>query len=202
LTQRKTQTCAGLALLAALLWVWPLQLPGDTTAQRSGEDAAASKKSTGTTKRKRRSTSQQATHKASSAHTSQARSTRRPTTRHLSKAQLAAAARRRRAQLRPQPERIGEIQQALAQAGYFKGQPNGHWDDQTREAMRRYQADHGFPVTGLPEAKSLMKLGLGPHPLPADLETSSAATPAAGTASQPPPSPEAQQNSPSSNPQP
>jgi peptidoglycan hydrolase-like protein with peptidoglycan-binding domain len=104
--------------------------------------------------------------------------------------------------MRPSPERIQEIQQALAQAGYLNAQPTGRWDDQTREAMRRYQADHGFPVTGLPEAKSLMKLGLGPHPLPADLETSSAATPGAGTASQPPPSPEAQQNSPSSNPQP
>jgi peptidoglycan hydrolase-like protein with peptidoglycan-binding domain len=76
--------------------------------------------------------------------------------------------------MRPQPGRIQEIQQALIQAGYFKEEPSGHWDDQTRDAMRRYQADHGFPVTGLPEAKSLMKLGLGPHPLPAELDTSSA----------------------------
>jgi len=72
--------------------------------------------------------------------------------------------------MRPTPERIQEIQQALAQAGYFKAQPNGRWDEQTREAMRHYQADHGFPATGLPEAKSLMKLGLGPHPLPAELD--------------------------------
>jgi peptidoglycan hydrolase-like protein with peptidoglycan-binding domain len=77
--------------------------------------------------------------------------------------------------LRPEPERIQEIQQALVQAGYMNAQPNGRWDDQTREAMRRYQNDHGFPVTGLPEAKSLMKLGLGPHPLPADLDTNSEA---------------------------
>jgi peptidoglycan hydrolase-like protein with peptidoglycan-binding domain len=77
--------------------------------------------------------------------------------------------------MRPAPERIEEIQQALAQAGYLQAQPNGRWDDQTREAMRRYQADHGFPATGLPEAKSLMKLGLGPHPLPAELDPSSGA---------------------------
>jgi hypothetical protein len=40
--------------------------------------------------------------------------------------------------------------------------------------MRRYQADRGFPVTGLPEAKSLMKLGLGPHALPEALDGSAA----------------------------
>jgi peptidoglycan hydrolase-like protein with peptidoglycan-binding domain len=83
--------------------------------------------------------------------------------------------------LRPEPERIQEIQQALVQAGYLIAQPNGRWDDQTRDAMRRYQADHGFPVTGLPEAKSLMKLGLGPHPLPAELDTSSGAKAGADT---------------------
>jgi peptidoglycan hydrolase-like protein with peptidoglycan-binding domain len=88
--------------------------------------------------------------------------------------------------LRPEPERIQEIQQALVQAGYLNAQPNGRWDDQTREAMRRYQADHGFPVTGLPEAKSLMKLGLGPHPLPADLDTGSGTRPGAGAVSDTP----------------
>jgi len=36
--------------------------------------------------------------------------------------------------------------------------------------MLSYQKDHGFPATGLPEAKSLMKLGLGPHPLPPELD--------------------------------
>jgi peptidoglycan hydrolase-like protein with peptidoglycan-binding domain len=77
--------------------------------------------------------------------------------------------------MRPEPERIQEIQQALAQAGYLVEQANGRWDDQTRDAMRRFQNDHGFPGTGLPEAKSLMKLGLGPHPLPVDLDPSAAA---------------------------
>jgi hypothetical protein len=36
--------------------------------------------------------------------------------------------------------------------------------------MLHYQTDHGFPATGLPEAKSLMKLGLGSHPLPPELD--------------------------------
>jgi peptidoglycan hydrolase-like protein with peptidoglycan-binding domain len=104
--------------------------------------------------------------------------------------------------MRPKPERIQEIQQALAQAGYLKEEPNGRWDDQTREAMRRYQADHGFPVTGLPEAKSLMKLGLGPHPLPAELDASSGGRAGADTASGGTATPDAQQNPPASTPQP
>jgi peptidoglycan hydrolase-like protein with peptidoglycan-binding domain len=104
--------------------------------------------------------------------------------------------------MRPKPERIQEIQQALVQAGYLKEDPNGRWDDQTREAMRRYQADHGFPVTGLPEAKSLMKLGLGPHPLPAELDTSSGAKAGADTVSDTPTNPDAQRNPPTSAPQP
>jgi len=87
----------------------------------------------------------------------------------------------RLARLKLQPERISEIQGALAQAGYLNQEPNGKWDDTTRSAMRRYQQDHGFPDTGLPEAKSLMKLGLGPHPLPEELDS----TAQAGAASAP-----------------
>jgi len=91
--------------------------------------------------------------------------------------------------LRPEPERIQEIQQALVKTGYLSAEPNGRWDDQTREAMRRYQADHGFPVTGLPEAKSLMKLGLGPHPLPPELDAGSSASAGAATGGNAPTAP-------------
>ncbi|MGB7591572.1 MAG: peptidoglycan-binding domain-containing protein, partial [Terriglobia bacterium] len=141
-------------------------------------------------------------HKAS-ARTGQHRSARHPATRHVSsKAKRAAAARRRRAQLRPEVERIQEIQQALVQAGYLNAQPNGLWDDQTREAMRRYQADHRFPATGLPEAKSLMKLGLGPHPLPADLDASGGARVGADTVSDTPATPDTQNDPPPARPQP
>jgi len=80
--------------------------------------------------------------------------------------------RQRIANLRPHPDRIREIQQALKRAGYLEQEPSGAWDAVTREAMRRYQQDHGFPATGLPEAKTLMKLGLGPHPLPEDVDPS------------------------------
>lgn len=74
-----------------------------------------------------------------------------------------------------EPHRVRQIQRALIQAGYLTGQPTGVWDQATTDAMRRYQAANGFDVTGLPEAKPLMKLGLGPHPLPPGVP---AATPA------------------------
>jgi len=99
---------------------------------------------------------------------------------HLSSSQ---ARRIYMAHLHPGTDRVTAIQQKLAEAGYLKEEPNGQWDDQTREAMRRYQTDNGFPATGLPEAKSLMKLGLGPHPLPPELDrahTTAANTPPTG----------------------
>jgi hypothetical protein len=68
------------------------------------------------------------------------------------------------------PSRTEQIQQALIQAGDFHGGPTGRWDSQTRDAMKLYQQQNGFQATGLPDAKSLMKMGLGPHPLPAQAD--------------------------------
>lgn len=89
------------------------------------------------------------------------------------------SSRARLARLHLQSDRVEEIQQALIGAGYLNGSASGTWDDATRDAMRRYQSENGFSATGLPDAKSLMKLGLGPHPLPADLEPTAAAQVAA-----------------------
>ena len=74
------------------------------------------------------------------------------------------------ARLHLQPDRVEEIQQALKREGYLEADPTGEWDARTRAAMLRYQTMHGFPPTGMPEAKSLMKLGLGSHPLPPELD--------------------------------
>lgn len=76
----------------------------------------------------------------------------------------------RLAHLHLAPERVQAIQQALIRDGYLHGDATGEWDTPTREAMLRYQTMHGFPPTGLPEAKSLMKMGLGPHPLSPELD--------------------------------
>lgn len=73
------------------------------------------------------------------------------------------------------PKRIKQIQQALVKAGDLQEKPNGRWDAATARAMRQYQTDNGFTPTGAPEAKPLMKLGLGPHPLPPSLDRAAAA---------------------------
>lgn len=61
----------------------------------------------------------------------------------------------------PTPDRIREIQSALARDGYFDGESNGKWDARTAQSMQRFQQDHGLPPTGKLDALSLQKLGLG-----------------------------------------
>jgi peptidoglycan hydrolase-like protein with peptidoglycan-binding domain len=58
--------------------------------------------------------------------------------------------------------RARQIQQALIRAKYLDGEPSGVWDQRTRDAMARYQADNGWQTKILPDARALIKLGLGP----------------------------------------
>jgi peptidoglycan hydrolase-like protein with peptidoglycan-binding domain len=69
--------------------------------------------------------------------------------------------RRERGQKAPTPDRISEIQQALAKDGFYAGKPSGKWDDSTVEAMRKFQESHGLNPTGKLDAKTLQQLGLG-----------------------------------------
>jgi peptidoglycan hydrolase-like protein with peptidoglycan-binding domain len=68
---------------------------------------------------------------------------------------------RQRGQMTPTPERITEIQEALAKNGALNSTPSGKWDDSTTEAMRRFQAAHGLNPSGKLDARSLNELGLG-----------------------------------------
>lgn len=69
--------------------------------------------------------------------------------------------RRERGQRVPTPDRISEIQQALAKNGSFTGKPNGKWDASTIEATRKFQEAHGLNASGKLDAKTLQQLGLG-----------------------------------------
>ncbi len=71
------------------------------------------------------------------------------------------SSRRERGQKVPAPERISEIQQALAKDGSFSGKPSGKWGDSTVEAMKKFQAGHGLNPSGKLDAVTLQKLGLG-----------------------------------------
>jgi len=81
---------------------------------------------------------------------------RKKSTKHSSKTSA-----RERGQKAPTPDRISEIQQALAKDGSFTGAPNGKWDDSTVEAMKKFQEGHGLNPSGKLDAKTLQKLGLG-----------------------------------------
>jgi peptidoglycan hydrolase-like protein with peptidoglycan-binding domain len=69
--------------------------------------------------------------------------------------------RRERGQKAPTPDRISEIQEALAKDGSFTGKPNGKWDASTMEATRKFQESHGLSPTGKLDAKTLQQMGLG-----------------------------------------
>ncbi len=68
---------------------------------------------------------------------------------------------RQSSQKAPTPDRITEIQSALARGGYYQGDPNGKWDSNTVAAMQKFQSSNGLEANGKLDALSLQKLGLG-----------------------------------------
>jgi peptidoglycan hydrolase-like protein with peptidoglycan-binding domain len=60
-------------------------------------------------------------------------------------------------------ERATEIQSALIKQGYLTGEPTGVWDAQSNAAMAKLQADNGWQSKITPDARGLIKLGLGPQ---------------------------------------
>jgi len=69
---------------------------------------------------------------------------------------------RKRGQQAIDSARAREIQTALIREHYLQGQPTGTWDSASQAAMQRYQADHGWQSKTTPDARALIKLGLGP----------------------------------------
>jgi hypothetical protein len=66
-------------------------------------------------------------------------------------------------QAHPDTERYQQIQQALAQKGYFKGEANGTWGDDSVAALKQFQTDQKIPNDGKISSLSLIGLGLGPN---------------------------------------
>jgi len=59
-------------------------------------------------------------------------------------------------------ERTLAIQQALIRDHYLAGEPTGKWDQDTKDALVRYQAENGWQTKVTPDSRALIKLGLGP----------------------------------------
>ena len=61
-----------------------------------------------------------------------------------------------------------ELQQLLAQRGFYRGTPDGQFGGQTREALRGFQASIGAPADGFASSDVLERLqGAAKQPLPA-----------------------------------
>jgi len=69
---------------------------------------------------------------------------------------------RPRLQAAPTPERYQEIQQALADRGFFKGEVNGKWGPDSVEALKEFQTSQKLTDDGKISSLSLIGLGLGP----------------------------------------
>ncbi len=69
---------------------------------------------------------------------------------------------RARGQQKIDGERAQAIQEALIREHYLSGEATGTWNQASEEAMRRYQADHGWQSKTVPDSRALIKLGLGP----------------------------------------
>lgn len=65
--------------------------------------------------------------------------------------------------LAPSPDRYREIQQALASKGYLPAeQASGTWDQNSTDALKRFQMDQNLEPSGKINSLSLIALGLGP----------------------------------------
>ncbi len=98
---------------------------------------------------------------------------RGPTAPRLFKQRMPA--RMRPSALNIAPQRAVQIQTALIKAGYLTGSPSGSWDTPTQAAMEKLQSDNGWQTKLIPDARAIIKLGLG----------SGATSPGAGIATTP-----------------
>ena len=78
------------------------------------------------------------------------------------KSRKSAAGRRPHGQQKIDAQRTLEIQEALIREHYLDGKASGTWNTATEQAMQRYQADNNWQSKTTPDARALIKLGLGP----------------------------------------
>jgi hypothetical protein len=98
---------------------------------------------------------------STSSHAKSSKSTH-STTGKSKKSRKSASKGRTHGQQKIDSKRTLEIQEALIREHYLDGKPTGVWNDATQQAMQRYQADNNWQSKTTPDARALIKLGLGP----------------------------------------
>lgn len=100
-----------------------------------------------------------ATSKSSSSHHSSTHKTSAKGSKNFTKTTKASKSRGQRT---IGEDRTREIQSALIREHYLSGDPTGVWDQQSKQAMMRYQEANGWQSKTVPDSRALIKLGLGP----------------------------------------
>ena len=110
-------------------------------------------------------TSSTKTHPKAATHLSASSSTKKKSA-SSAKGKRSSSRRKKTARTRGQQkidsERAQSIQEALIREHYLNGEATGTWNQASEDAMRRYQSDHGWQSKTVPDARALIKLGLGP----------------------------------------
>lgn len=143
MTTRTTIRKAAKGAISALLLTC-LIVPAASARQDS--DSSTPKKASHKTKSSDSSPSASKTHSASS----KKRSSRKKKSSRV------------RGQEKIDSERAQQIQEALIRAHYLNGEASVTWNQASEDAMRKYQADHGWQSKTVPDSRALISLGLGP----------------------------------------
>lgn len=144
---------ASVSLLCALALVFTC-LPAAYGAQNSTSQGS-SKKPTTTRKHHKAASKTSATASASAGKTTRTATSGKRSSRKKRSARL-------RGQQKIDSERARSIQEALIREHYLSGEATGTWNQSSEDAMRRYQADHGWQSKTVPDSRALISLGLGP----------------------------------------
>jgi hypothetical protein len=148
-------------LATAGIWVSPVRAQAQTGAAASTSSPAKPTSSTQTANPKKPAAQAASRSTAGKHPKSSAPSAHMGKTTHAS-LRKGAKKKTARGQQKIDPERAEAIQEALIREHYMTGEPAGTWNQTSEEAMRRYQADHGWQSKTVPDSRALISLGLGP----------------------------------------
>jgi hypothetical protein len=123
-----------------------------------GQDTAASSTPSKPATAKKKTTSSSKAHHSTSSTGKTSSKTHTASGKRSSRKKSARA----RGQQKIDGERAQAIQEALIRTHYLSGDATGTWNQASEEAMRRYQADHGWQSKTVPDSRALISLGLGP----------------------------------------
>lgn len=133
------------AMVVTALLLVSASIPASARQSSTTDSSAAKNASTKTTTHKHSTSTASKTHSTSSGK----RSSRKKTA-------------KTRGQQKIDSERAQAIQEALIREHYMSGEASGTWNQASEDAMRKYQADHGWQSKTVPDSRALISLGLGP----------------------------------------